>query len=134
MAKDGEMNEASRKMGKALYDLHALVKQLCGNNPDQGEDAGLIATEEFFYKERYVRFIEWILALYGKGNEAGKEALKAMEESPRCRLCNQASCMRLTIARALLFEQQEQLQEAAALYRELLKEQPYNLFARAKLQ
>lgn len=59
--------------------------------------------------------------------------LHAMEESPRCRLCKHSCCMRLIIARALLLEQQERKQEAAQLYQELLKEQPYNLYAKVKL-
>lgn len=127
-------NEASREMNKAVRDLAVTVEQLSQGNPVQGEDPGLIATEEFFYRERYTKFAEFLLALYGKGNEAGEEALKAMEESPRCRLCNQASCMRLVIARALLLEQQDKRQEAGQLYRELLKNQPYNLYAKAKLR
>ncbi len=120
-------------MNKAVRDLAVTVEQISKGNPVQGEDPGLIATEEFFYKERYAKFAEFLLALYGKGNEAGEEALKAMEESPRCRLCNQASCMRLVIARALLLEQQDKRQEAGQLYRELLKNQPYNLYAKTKL-
>ncbi len=127
-------NEASREMNKAVRDLAVTVEQLSQGNPVQGEDPGLIATEEFFYRERYTKFAEFLLALYGKGNEAGEEALKAMEESPRCRLCNQASCMRLVIARALLLEQQDKRQEAEQLYRELLQAQPYNLYAKAKLR
>lgn len=133
LAKSAGLNEASREMSKAVAALRATVKQLCGNNPDTGEDAGIVATEEFFYKERYVKFVEFILALYGKGNKAGEEALKAMEESPRCRLCNQASCMRLAMAKALLLEQQGKKQEAKEVCRELLREQPYNLYAKAKL-
>ena len=127
-------NEASREMNKAVRDLVLTVEQLSQGNPVQGEDPGLIATEEFFYKERYAKFAEFLLALYGKGNKAGEEALKVMEDSPRCRLCNQASCMRLVIARALLFEQQDKRQEAGQLYRELLKDQPYNLYAKTKLR
>ena len=42
--------------------------------------------------------------------------------------------MRLVIARALLLEQQDQRQEAEKLYRELLKDQPYNLYAKTKLR
>lgn len=127
------IDEASKQMNLALQDLDKFVKLFGGYRPDDGKEADLIATEDFFYKERYVRFIEFILALYGKGNEAGEEALRAMEESPRCRLCNQGSCMRLAIARGLLLEQQEKKKEAELVYRELLKEQPYNLYAKAKL-
>lgn len=126
-------NEASKEMAKAVRDLDAAIKQLSGNDPEEKEGSGLIATEVFFYKERYVKFVEFLFALYGQGNEAGEEALKAMEQSPGCRLCNQASCMRLTIARALLLEQKDQRQEAEDLYRKLLKEQPYNMYAKAKV-
>lgn len=132
--KPAAVNGASKEMGTAVCDLRTAVKRFCGNNPDQGEDAGLAATEDFFYKERYVKFVEFILALYGKGNEAGEEALKAMEESPRCRLCNQAFCMRLFVARALYLEQQEKKEEAAETYWEILRQQPYNLYAKAKFR
>lgn len=120
-------------MALALRKLDEAVKLFGGYRAAEGKEADLIATEEFFYRERYVRFIEFILALYGKGNEAGEEALKAMEQSPRCRLCNHGSCMRIAIAKALLLEQQEKKQEAENVYRMLLKEQPYNLYAGAKL-
>lgn len=128
-----EEDRTSAAMKAALRDLKETVELFSWGNPTEGEDSGLIATKEFFYKERYVKFIEFLLALYGKGNEPGEEALKIMEESPRCRLCNQASCMRLTIARALLLEQQEKKQEAVELYQKLLEKQPYNLYAIAKL-
>lgn len=131
--KSAEGNGESKRMEGAIRDLNAVVKQFSGNCPKNEEAGGLIANEEFFYKERYVMFTEFILALYGKGNEAAQEALKAMEQSPRCRLCNQGSCMRLAIAKALLLEQQGKKQEAEQVYRRLSEEQPYNLYAKAKL-
>lgn len=130
---DAEWGGAAKEMKLALQNLDKFVKLFGGYKPAEGKEADLIATEDFFYRERYVRFIEFTLALYGKGNEAGEQRLHAMEESPRCRLCKHSCCMRLIIARALLLEQQERKQEAAQLYQELLKEQPYNLYAKVKL-
>lgn len=94
----------------------------------------LIESKEFFYKERYVRYVEFVLALYGQGISAGVQAWEAMAKSLRCRDCSHASCMRLKIAKALLLEQQGQKQQAMNLYSQLAEEQPYNLYAQAKLK
>lgn len=132
-SKQDEEKDLTRKLQKIVYDLKMVVEQSCTKGMSDEGEGNLVATETFFYKERYVKFVEFMLALYGEGNEAGEKALKEMEESPRCRKCNQASCMRLILAKALLLEQQGKKQEAMLLYQQLIEEQPYNLYARTKL-
>ena len=116
-----------------LEALNKVLDQMCRKQLNNKEPRNPIATQDFFYKERYVKYLEFILALYGEGVEAGEKALAAMEESPRCRLCNHGCCMRLKIARALLLEKQGHAKEAMAIYEQLAKEQPYNAFAQLRL-
>lgn len=133
--KENDDQEAVKKaeIGKCLDILNKRLDQICRSRPEDRKERNPVATEDFFYKERYVSYLNFVLALYGQGIEEGKAALASMEESPRCRLCNHASCMRLIIAKALMAEQQGQKKEAVLLYESLGKEQPYNLYARAKL-
>lgn len=89
----------------------------------------LIQTKEFFYKDRYAMFVEFVVALYLYGTEAGEKALEEMLGSRRCRLCNHAFCMRNVVAKALLLERQGKSQEAKQLYQQLYEGQNYNLYA-----
>lgn len=89
----------------------------------------LIHTKEFFYKDRYARFVEFMVALYLYGNEAGEKALEEMQKSKRCRLCNHSFCMRNELAKALLLERQGRVEEARMIFEKLYEGQSYNLFA-----
>ena len=89
----------------------------------------LVHTKEFFYKDRYAIFVEFVIALYKNGAEAGEKALQDMLGSSRCRFCNQAFCMRNVLAKALLYERQGRIEEAKQLYQSLYAGQNYNLFA-----
>lgn len=89
----------------------------------------LVHTKEFFYKDRYAMFVEFVIALYKNGAEAGEKALQDMLGSSRCRFCNQAFCMRNVLAKALLYERQGRIEEAKQLYQSLYAGQNYNLFA-----
>lgn len=89
----------------------------------------LIHTKDFFYKDRYAMFIEFMVALYLYGIEAGEKALETMKNSSRCRLCNHGFCMRNMLAKALLLERQGKVEEARQLYESLYAGQNYNLYA-----
>lgn len=129
---DMEKEGTQEKIKDGLEQLEKILKEACPGGKKDGES--FIETEAFFYKERYVKYIDFILALYGQGMEKGEKACEAMEQSPRCRNCNQASCMRLKTAKALLLERQGEKRQALDVYRQLAGEQPYNLYARAKLR
>ena len=116
-----------------VKELEGLLNYICTSQIENGQPRDAIQTEYFFYKDRYVKYLEFMIALYGKGVEAGKKALEDMEGSLRCRLCNHSSCMRLTIAKALLAEAEGRKEEAYDLYKQLADEQPYNMYAQAKL-
>lgn len=144
--RDGTDTSEGRKMDSRseIYDcLTVLEQKLCwicqkpyqvGQRRKEAEEGwNLLETEEFFYRERYVKYIHFLIALFGQEARKGEEAWKAMAESPRCRKCNHASCMRLKIAEAMLLEQQGKKQQALDIYRKLEKEQPCNLYAKAKL-
>lgn len=92
-------------------------------------ERNLIHTKEFFYKDRYAMFVEFVVALYLYGTEAGEKALEEMLGSSRCRLCNHSFCMRNVLARALLLERQGKTEEAKQLYENLCAGQNYNLYA-----
>ncbi len=121
------------EMLRYVNSLDGLLNRICEEQLKKGQPRDAIQTEFFFYKDRYVKYLEFLIALYGKGAEAGQKALEEMEGSFRCRLCNHSSCMRLTIAKALLAEYQGKKEEAHNLYSELAEQQPYNLYAQAKL-
>lgn len=128
--------EARQHVGR-LCSLTVLLGKVFGGSKrkDQGSNpAG--ANEASREMNKAVRDLAVTVEQISRGNPVQEEdpGLIAAEESPRCRLCNQVSCMRLVIARALLLEQQDKRQEAGQLYRELLKNQPYNLYAKTKLQ
>ncbi len=89
----------------------------------------LIQTKEFFYKDRYAMFVEFVVALYLYGIEAGEKALEEMLGSNRCRLCNHSFCMRNVLAKAMLLERQGKTEEAKQLYQNLYAGQNYNLYA-----
>lgn len=92
-------------------------------------DRNLIHTKEFFYKDRYAMFVEFVVALYLYGPEAGEKALEEMLGSSRCRLCNHSFCMRNVLAKAMLLERQGKTEEAKQLYQNLYAGQNYNLYA-----
>ena len=123
---EGEMQRCKRI-------LEDLLNHICAEQIENGQPRDIIQTGYFFYKDRYAKYVEFMFVLYGNGVEAGQKALEEMEGSLRCRFCNHSSCMRLTIAKALLLEEQGKKEEAYALYRQLAEEQPYNLYAQAKL-
>lgn len=133
MRKDTEEKGSRTGIGESLEQLKTILQWAQESGKRNGEGENLIETSDFFYKERYVKYIDFILALYGQGVEKGEEAWREMEKSPRCRKCNHASCMRLKIAGALLLERKGEIREALEAYRGLAEEQPYNLYARAKL-
>lgn len=89
----------------------------------------LIHTKQFFYKDRYAMFVEFVVALYLYGMEAGEKALEEMLNSSRCRLCNHGFCMRNVLAKALLLERKGEVEEAKQLYQSLYAGQNYNLYA-----
>ena len=120
------------KVDETYQAMNKLLDQLCRKQLNDGKPRNPIATPDFFYKERYVKFVEFLLALQQEG-EAAREALKEMEKSPRCRLCNQGGCMRLQLAKALLLEKEKNAQEARIVYEKLSQDMPYNAFARMKL-
>ncbi|MBQ7920060.1 MAG: tetratricopeptide repeat protein [Lachnospiraceae bacterium] len=125
--------EDDEEIKECLEALNKILDQMCRKQLNENKPRNPVETEAFFYKERYVRFVEFILALYGEGSAAGEKALAIMEESTRCRLCNHGCCMRLKVAKALLLEKQGRAGEAMEIFKELLKEQPYNTFAQVKL-
>lgn len=127
--------EAKGQIGieKSLEQLKKILQWAQESGKKNGEGDSLVETGDFFYKERYVKYIDFILTLYGQGVKKGEEAWKEMEKSPRCRRCTHASCMRLKIAEALLLERKGEAEKAVKAYRELAEEQPDNLYARAKL-
>lgn len=121
------------EIGESLEQLRKILLWAQENGEKKEKEGGLIETRDFFYKEHYVKYIDFILALYEHGAEKGEEALLEMKKSPRCRKCNHKSCMRLKTAEALLLERKGKMREAFAAWQELAKEQPYNLYARIKL-
>ena len=132
----GEKREEAKGqigIGKSLEQLKKILQWAQESGKKNGEGDSLVETGDFFYKERYVKYIDFILTLYGQGVKKGEEAWKEMEKSPRCRRCSHASCMRLKIAEALLLERKGEAEKAVKAYRELAEEQPDNLYARAKL-
>lgn len=133
MRKEAEERKCLAEIGESLEQLKNILQWARESEEKKEGGKSLIETRDFFYKERYVKYIDFVLALYGQGAEQGEEAWREMEKSPRCRKCNHASCMRLKIAEALLLERQGKKQEAQDEYRKLAEEQPYNLYARAKL-
>ena len=84
---------------------------------------------DFFYKERYVRYLEYMVALYTKDLQASAQALERLEKSERCRLCNHAECMRCSLAGALQKAYEGDMEQAHGIFGELLARQPYNLYA-----
>lgn len=84
---------------------------------------------DFFYKERYVRYLEYMAALYTKDLQASAQVLERLEKSERCRLCNHAECMRCSLARALQKAYEGDMEQARSIFEELLARQPYNLYA-----
>ena len=84
---------------------------------------------DFFYKERYVRYLEYMVALYTKDLQASAQVLERLEKSERCRLCNHAECMRCSLARALQKAYEGDMEQARSIFEELLARQPYNLYA-----
>lgn len=125
--------QREEEIKECVAELNRILDQMCRKQLNDNKPRNPVETEAFFYKERYVKFVEFILALYGEGIEAGEKALAAMEESPRCRLCNHGCCMRLRTAEAILLERQGKWSEAKAMFVQLAKEQPYNTFAKVKL-
>ena len=128
-----EKSQETEELQACMETLDKILDKMCRRQLNSGDPRDPVATEEFFYKERYVKFLEFILALYKDGVEAGEKALEEMEGSPRCRLCNHGCCMRLKIAKALLLEKQGKADEAYDIYEQLAKDQPYNTFAQVKL-
>ena len=83
---------------------------------------------DFFYKERYVRYLEYMAALYTKDLQASAQVLERLEKSERW-LCNHAECMRCSLARALQKAYEGDMEQARSIFEELLARQPYNLYA-----
>lgn len=131
--KEKEAEYLRIEIGESLWQLKKVLLWAQENGEKKEIEGNLIETRDFFYRERYVKYIDFILALYEHGVEKGEEAWREMEKSPRCRKCNHALCMRLKMAEAILLERKGKMQEALAVWKGLAEKQPYNLYARIKL-
>lgn len=120
------------KMEETYQAIDKLLDRLCRKQLNDKQPRDPVATPDFFYKERYAKFVEFLLAIRQDG-ETGHKALEEMEKSQRCRLCNQGCCMRLMLARAFLLEKEDKRKEAKQIYEELNEKLPYNAFAKLKL-
>lgn len=133
-SRNAQLEEWEKELKQSVKKLECYVDQtVCA---EQFREAGgkvyvrnLIHTKDFFYKDRYAMFVEFMIALYKDGSQAGEKALEAMLNSSRCRLCNHAFCMRNVLAKALLCERQGKIEEAKQLYHSLYDGQKYNLYA-----
>lgn len=129
---EGKGSQAANARMLESIILDQELDWLEGRNFKSGKVRDAIYTGEFFYKDRYVMYLEFLVALFTQGIEAGKVAFEDMKNSRRCRLCNHGQCARLVYAEAMLLEMEDKKVEAYKLYADLLEKQPYNMYALAK--
>ncbi len=121
--------------GKACAEqLATLLENQCKLSSGEWKVKDVARTSDFYYKERYIRFAEFMIAMFRGSSEEVKAAFEAMGGSMRCRLCMHGECMRMEVARALYAWYQGKTQEAVEIFAALLEKQPYNLFALCGMQ
>ena len=129
---EGKGSQAANAAMLESMILDQELDWLEGREIQTGKVRDAIFTGEFFYKDRYVMYLEFLVTLFTKGLEAAKETFEDMKKSPRCRYCNHGQCARLVYAEAMILEMENKKAEAYMLYADLLEKQPYNMYALAK--